>query len=152
MKTKILIPVLCLLFSSALFAQGGRLLKEKKEELKSVKVAFITDALDLTTAEAQKFWPVYNKFEDDQFALRQQKMEAYKDRMNDGSLETMTEKEAVTMLGQMEETEADLYQLKKKLIADLKTIIPAKKIILLKKAEEDFNRKLLQQYRKKRDK
>lgn len=151
MKTKFIISVICFMLSSALFAQRGRL-KEKKDELKSVKVAFITEALDLTTAEAQKFWPVYNKFEDDQFALRQHKMEAYKDRINDGSLETMSEKDASVMLNQMEETETDLYQLKKKLVSDLKTIIPSKKIILLKKSEEDFNRKLLQQYRKKRNK
>lgn len=27
------------------------------------KIAYITDAMELTSAEAEKFWPVYNKCE-----------------------------------------------------------------------------------------
>jgi hypothetical protein len=47
----------------------------------------------------------------------------------------------------MESTEDELYQLKKKFISNLKGIISPIKILKLKKAEENFNRKLLQQYR-----
>jgi hypothetical protein len=49
----------------------------------------------------------------------------------------------------MENTEDELYQLRKKFIANLKGVLPSVKIIQLKKAEDDFNRKLLQQYRDK---
>jgi hypothetical protein len=51
------------------------------------------------------------------------------------------------MLAQMESTEDELYQLKKKFISNLKGVISPIKILKLKKAEENFNRKLLQQYR-----
>jgi hypothetical protein len=37
--------------------------------------------------------------------------------------------------------------LRKKLTATLRNILPASKILKLKKSEEDFNRKLLHQYR-----
>jgi hypothetical protein len=140
-----------LLASTGIYAQGGRFLREKKEQLQSVKVAFITDALSLTSEEAQKFWPIYNQFEDKQFDLRQQKMDAYRKRMDDGALDKMTEKEATTLLTQMENGEDEMQQLRKKLVADLKGVIPAVKIIKLKKAEEDFNRKLLQQYRNRKN-
>jgi hypothetical protein len=50
----------------------------------------------------------------------------------------------------MESSEEELHQLRKKFISNLKSVIPAVKILKLKKAEEDFNRKLLQQYRNKR--
>ena len=50
----------------------------------------------------------------------------------------------------MESTEDELYQLKKKFVANLKGVISPIKILKLKKAEEGFNRKLLQQYRDKR--
>ena len=36
---------------------------ENKEKLKAHKIAFITDRLQLTPAEAEKFWPVYNEHE-----------------------------------------------------------------------------------------
>jgi hypothetical protein len=49
----------------------------------------------------------------------------------------------------MESTEEELFLLRKKFISTLKGILPATKIIKLKKSEEDFNRKLLQQYRDK---
>jgi hypothetical protein len=106
----------------------------------------------LTTEEASKFWPIYNTFDDKQFELKNQKMKAIKSRMDDDSLDKMTEKEAASLLNQMESNEDDLYQLRKKFIANLKGVLPATKIIKLKKAEDDFKRKLLQQYRDKRPK
>jgi hypothetical protein len=72
--------------------------------------------------------------------------------MDDESLDKLSEKEASTLLVQMESTEDELYQAKKKLINSLKGVLPPVKILKLKKAEDDFNRKLLQQYRDKRPK
>ena len=69
------------------------------------------------------------------------------DRMDDDSFDKLSEKDAETMLAQMESTEDELYQAKKKFAASLKGVISPIKILKLKKAEENFNRKLLQQYR-----
>jgi len=33
-----------------------------KERIKALKVAYITKELNLTSAEAEKFWPVYNEY------------------------------------------------------------------------------------------
>lgn len=33
------------------------------EKIQALKIAFITQKLDLTADEAQKFWPVYNQYE-----------------------------------------------------------------------------------------
>jgi hypothetical protein len=33
-----------------------------KDDINTVKIAFITDQLSLTTEEAQKFWPIYNRY------------------------------------------------------------------------------------------
>lgn len=148
MKLKNILPILLLLVSLSSFAQGGRM-REKKEQVKALKVAFLTNELSLSTAEAEKFWPVYNAYDDKQFELRHQKMRAYMDRMDDGSVEKMSEKEAAAFLVQMENTEDELYQLRKKFVSNLKGILSPVKIIKLKKAEEDFNRKLLKQYRDK---
>ena len=50
----------------------------------------------------------------------------------------------------MESTEDELDQLKKKFVSNLKGILPSTKILKLKKAEEQFSKKLLQQYRDKK--
>lgn len=148
---KILIAII-MLFSINTFAQGGRLLKEKKEQIKAMKVAYITNELSLTSDEASKFWPLYNAFEEKQHEIRKQKLKGYMDRIDDESFDNLSEKEASTLLAQMESTEEELHQAKKKFVASLKGVISSVKILKLKKAEEGFNRKLLQQYRDKRPK
>ena len=146
MKLLKILPILVLFSSLNFYAQGEKM-KEKREQIKTMKVAFLTTELDLTSAEAEKFWPVYNAFEDKQFELRHQKMGAFIKKIKDGSVNQMTEKEASTFLNQMESNDEEIFLLRKKLTATLRNILPASKILKLKKSEEDFNRKLLHQYR-----
>ena len=148
MNFRKLLPLLLLFVSVSFYAQGESM-QEKKEKIKTLKVAFFTTELDLTTNEAEKFWPLYNTFDDKQFELRHQKMRAFMKRMSDGSLDKITEKEANNFLVQMEDTEEELFLLRKKFTLNLRKILPSVKIIKLRKAEEDFNRKLLHQYRNK---
>ena len=87
---------LLLLFCSRLFfglsQAGGRL-----AQVKSAKIAFITRELDLTEEEAQKFWPVYNKYEAEREEHRRKLMrdlnDARKnfDQLNDREIEQSIE-------------------------------------------------------------
>ncbi|MEZ7500078.1 sensor of ECF-type sigma factor [Flavobacterium sp. Arc3] len=149
MNIKKIIPILLLLTSFSFYAQTGGI-KDKKDQIKALKAAFLTTELDLTTREAQKFWPIYNTYDDKQFEIRYQKMSALKTRMNDSALDEMSEKEAIAFLAEMESADEELFLLRKKLNKSLKEVIPAVKIIKLRKSEEGFNRKLLHQYRSSR--
>ena len=147
MKISKIFPLLIAFISLNVIAQDGPIIRKKKEQIKALKVAFITNELALTSDEATKFWPLFNAFEEKQQEIKKQKLKGYLKRVDDGSFDNLSEKEATTMLAQMESTEDELYQLKKKFISNLKGIISPIKILKLKKAEENFNRKLLQQYR-----
>ncbi|AWI26666.1 sensor of ECF-type sigma factor [Flavobacterium pallidum] len=120
-----------------------------KEKIKSLKVAFITKELELTSAEAEKFWPFFNAYEDRQFEIRFKKIKEIKRKMEQPAVDKLTEKEASALLTQLEEAEQDLADNRKKLITNLKTVISPIKILKLKKAEDDFNHKLLRQYKQK---
>lgn len=146
MNIKKILPILLLLSSFNFYAQGENM-KEKKEQIKALKVAFLTTELDLTAKEAEKFWPIYNTFDDKQFELRHLKMQACKNRMSELALDQMSEKEASLLLAQMESTDEELFLLRKNYIRSLKKVLPAVKIIKLRVSEENFNRKLLHQYR-----
>jgi Spy/CpxP family protein refolding chaperone len=146
MKTSKLLLIIIFLLSIHSFAQSQ--LSDKKEQIRTLKVGFITNELALTADEAAKFWPIYNAYDDKQFEIKHQRMKAFKERM-DVNLDNMSEKEASALLAQMQSNDDELYQLRKKFVANLKNILPAVKILKLKKAEDDFNRKLLQQYRNK---
>ena len=150
MKISKILPLLIAFISLNAIAQDGPFIRKKKEQIKALKVAFITDELSLTPDEATKFWPLFNAFEDKQQEIKKQKLKGYLDRMDDDSFDKLSEKDAATMLAQMESTEDELYQLKKKFVTSLKGVISPVKILKLKKAEENFNRKLLQQYRDKK--
>ncbi|WP_333601107.1 sensor of ECF-type sigma factor [Flavobacterium sp.] len=150
MKIRKILPLLIAFISLSAVAQDGPFVRKKKEQIKALKVAFITDELSLTPEEATKFWPLFNAFEDKQQEIKKQKLKAYLERMDDDSFDKLSDKDATAMLAQMESMEDDLYQAKKKFVASLKAVLPPVKILKLKKAEENFNRKLLQQYRDKK--
>ena len=135
---------LILLFTCSFYAQEN--IKDKKEQIRSLKVAFFTSELSLSSQESEKFWPLYNAYDDKQFEIRHQKMKAFKGKMNGDALDKMSEKDAATLLNQIETADEELFLLRKKLTKSLRTILPAVKILKLKKSEDDFYRKLLQQY------
>ena len=130
MKNTITFLLLILITSSA-FAQPR--LQQKKEQIKSLKIAYITEELNLTSEESAKFWPLYNAYEDKRSEFRHEKIRGYMDRLNANDIDKMSDKDATALLNQMETTEDEAYQSRKKFISSLKGVIPPIKIIKLKK-------------------
>ncbi|WP_447637446.1 sensor of ECF-type sigma factor [Flavobacterium microcysteis] len=120
---------------------------DKREQIKSLKTGFLTTELSLTADEAAKFWPVYNAYDDKQFELKHQKMRALNKKID--GIDSMSDKDALALINQMEDYENELFQNRRKLVSSLKSILSPVKILKLKKAEDDFNRKLLRQYKDK---
>lgn len=132
-----------MLLSLSGFAQD----KDRKERIKALKIAFITERLELTEKEAQKFWPVYNDFEETYYTLKRD-MRSHHKTVNP---ETLDEAGARQLIDEMIAQENKKTELKKNFMSNLLNIIPAKKVIQLKMAEDDFNRRMLDEYRKRRD-
>ncbi len=147
MKTAKLLVTLAFFFTIAATSQPR--LNQKREQIKSLKIAYFTEELKLTPEEAAKFWPLFNAHEEKQKSIKKDRIRAYLDAENSGEIEKMSEKEAILMLNEIENSEEDAFQNRKKFIASLKTILPAIKILKLKKAEDSFNKKLLKQLREK---
>ncbi|MBA3674237.1 MAG: hypothetical protein H0W75_04640 [Chitinophagaceae bacterium] len=56
--------IITLLLGSFSFAKAQNdTLGKRAEKIQALKIAFITQKLQLTPDEAQKFWPVYNRYE-----------------------------------------------------------------------------------------
>ncbi|WP_375242372.1 sensor of ECF-type sigma factor [Lacinutrix sp.] len=141
MKTtkKILIPVFALLLSVNLYAQ-----KPNKEKVKALKVAHITEQLDLTAKEAQAFWPVYNTNEEANDKLRD----------NSGlkrleNFDNVTEAEAKAHLDKIVTMELSRQQLQKEYFTKLSDILSSKKILKLMYAEKTFRRKMIQEFKER---
>ncbi|MBN8702895.1 MAG: hypothetical protein J0M08_07510 [Bacteroidetes bacterium] len=142
-NTLILITLILLLCTGLLHAQQGN----GKERIESLKVAFITKRIDLTSKEAQQFWPLYNEYQqkrEDLKIVQRQNRKNLKD-----SYEGMPDKEIEAMIDDDILLKQKDLDLQKELHKKLKLILSSKKIALLYKAEDDFKRELLKQLKEK---
>lgn len=138
MKTTI--TLLLLLISTATFAQ-----KERHERVKALKVAFITEQLDLTPAEAQKFWPIYNVFEDKISKIHWAERKLLQSIRTDW--DSLSEKNAQLAIANLHKAEQQKIAAKEALVTQLQTTLSYKKTLTLLRAEEDFKRRLLNRLR-----
>jgi Spy/CpxP family protein refolding chaperone len=118
--------------------------EERMQEIKAQKTAFLTQRLDLTPAEAEKFWPIYNQFDKEQEAVRKEMRDTHKSVKKDNDL---TEAEAAAaidreMVGRQKELD-----IRKKYSAEFKKVIGAVKTLKLGKAERDFHKELIKRVR-----
>ncbi|NNE76775.1 MAG: hypothetical protein HKN31_06845 [Pricia sp.] len=145
MNSRKKIPVLILLLVTTLF-YGQQ--KPDSEKIQSLKVAFITERLDLTRKEAQKFWPIYNEYEEKREELRQRERNQIRAKIKDA--DGLSEKEAQDLLKQYIVFEEDEEALDKSFLEEVSKEISAKKTLLLLRSEEEFKRQLIRQYRNRR--
>ena len=117
----------------------------KDEKIENLKIAYITEKLDLSKSEAQKFWPIYNTYEEQNNAIR----EEMKDQRRNIDIQTLTEADAKILLNNMMRSNDERELLLNQYIKDLQNVLPAKKIILLKKTEDEFRRKIFDEYKKR---
>lgn len=130
----------------SLSAFGQR--QERQERIKTLKVAFISEKLELTPEEAQKFWPIYNAHEKEMDMLR---LNA-KEKGRNLNIETLSEDEAKAAISDWMAFEKEQQNLKSDFVESLLTAIPAKKIILLKVVEEQFKKRMIEELQKRREK
>ena len=137
---KKIITLLLIFISTFNFGQNNK----KMERIKALRVAFISTKLDLTPEEAQEFWPIFNKFNDEQLELRKQnRLVMFKLKPKNAT--TISSSEMDKLLEESELIETNLQNNRKQFVKNLKDVIGPKKILQLKQLEEDFKNKLIQQ-------
>ena len=142
MKNKYLHIVLFWLILNSNISLG----QNNKDKIQSAKIAFITQQLNLTPNEAEKFWPLYNDEQDKLDALKQKRKEFKKIKEN---IELASEKEIENYLSTeiyIKQREADIYKEYQELF---RKILPPRKIVKLYEAEENFKRELIKQLKEK---
>lgn len=142
MKNILLISLL--LLSVTVTAQ-----KDRWEKIKALKVAFITEELNLSEKESQAFWPVYNEFEENTNAIRHNEMRSIRREIRNNAA-NLTNEKALLLIEKFENAEERMYKLRTQFSKKLQNILPAKKIVKLKLVEEDFKRKMLKEFQKRR--
>ncbi|MDX1767340.1 MAG: hypothetical protein R3294_04765 [Arenibacter troitsensis] len=143
-KINILATLLFLAATLSLSSQE----RQDWDKIKSLKIAFITERLNLTPKEAQSFWPIYNEHQSKRESLfREERFEIGSEIKN---LDALSDTKADELLARMQRLEEEKFKLEKSYIEKISKTISAKKTILLMRSEEDFKRQLIKQYRQKK--
>ena len=116
--------------------EGGR---NWQDRMKAEKIAFLTDAMDLTPAEAEKFWPVYNRSESERREAFRQAMEAYR-ALEAGIKAGKDDKEIATLMDRYIKAQKAGDDIDEKYVAEYRKILSNKKIAKLFIGEENFRR------------
>lgn len=144
---KITLTILMVLVTLNIIAQH----QGKREKIKAYKTAYITENLDLSPQEAEKFWPIYNAHEKEMYELKVIKNRNIKNQIVDkGGIDELSDSEADQIMDNLIKNEQAIVKGKKDFFKNLKNVISSKKVLKLYRSEHDFNRKLLSEYRKKK--
>lgn len=100
---------------------------QKGEKIESLKVAFISERLNLDATTAQKFWPVYNQYDDEMKNVIIQR------RQN------KDERSAEDILDQ----EQKALDIKKKYAAQFSKMLSAQQVNQLFSAEKEFRKMIM---------
>jgi hypothetical protein len=144
---------LVLFLTPVVYGQPGgdkRAIKQEREEkIEQLKIAFITKELDLTSTEAEKFWPAYNAMS---AALKNEKKNRNKKSAAlKQNYETMTDAEVKRDSEAILDSEIKEVTLKKEHMAKVAAIIGYKKTVKLLNVEQRFKRELLQKLKERKE-
>jgi len=116
---------------------------QETSDVDSYKIAYITQQLDLTSAQAEKFWPIYNKHNKKYQDLKKNTWEPIKKGLK--NIDKLSDKESEQLLKDYRQYRRTRLANREEYINELLTVISPKKVMQLKKAEYDFNKELLKQ-------
>ena len=115
--------ILLLLFSSlSLYAQED-FIELMRQDLKTQKVAIITEAMEFTEAESNTFWPVYRKYDFELTKLGDENLSIIKDYA--ANYENMTNEKAKELMDRSIKYRENVLKLRKKYFKEFQKVLPA---------------------------
>lgn len=142
--TSVIIASFFLFCNTLLFAQRG-------EKIESLHTAYLSEKLNLTQDEGQKFWPVYNEYRDAMNALRKQKDDDKEKVKKAGGIDNMSDAEVQKIIADETDIQTRELELKKQYVAKFEQVISPRKTAKFFMAEDEFKLYLLKQLMNRRN-
>ena len=142
-----------LIISAQMLAGAGQAQAQKKcddgwkEKMMSEKIAFLTHEINITSEEAQAFWPVYNKIEKEKDEARHQAFKSHK-AMSSALEEGKSGKELSALLDAYVAAKVRQDEVDNGATEIYKTVLPLEKVVKLYVAEEKFRRQYIHKLHK----
>lgn len=130
---------------SGLHAQTPR--TDLANKIQTQRIAFFTDRMGITSAEAQKFWPIYNEYYDKKVILMAEKNKLTKFYKENSA--TMTEQDVDVTIRKYVQNMKSETALVEEYNKRFRQVLPAHKVMKLYLAEVEFKSMLLKQIKEK---
>jgi len=149
---KILIVVLALGMSTDLFAQpwddftpgGGKgdhpMREQMRQRIETLKVWKLTEELDLSTEQSEKFFPAYNQFNDDRKAIEEERRIVFEQLSLLTAEDNPDDKKIDEIMDKLDNVDQKINGLRAKFRQDIKDILSTKQIGRLYVFEVEFMR------------
>jgi len=111
------------------------------EKLNAYKIGFFTKRLDLTSKEAEKFWPAYNNYQDQKNKILLERRSIIRDFNQNAA--SLTENQLTELGDKLADGMAKESGLSADLHKKLKEILPPEKVIRFYQAENQYKAQLL---------
>ncbi|MFK7953054.1 MAG: hypothetical protein AB8B73_09425 [Ekhidna sp.] len=116
---------------------------EAKKKIEAARIALITERLELTPDQAEKFWPVYREFGLKQREIRQE----FNQQRRTFDPNKATEEENKKMLEMATQVKERQLKLEREYSDRILKVINTRQLNNLRKAENDFKEMLLKRIR-----
>lgn len=143
---KVFTAIIVLLIVSAfeVKAQG----QDDLDKLTAYKIAFFTQRLNLSSAEAEKFWPVYNDYSARKSKIQLERVALMRYAMQNEA--NLSEQEISSTADKLAQSFADEANLTVSFNSDIKKILPPAKVIKLFQSENQYKQQLLRELNQRR--
>lgn len=118
---------------------------KRREKIEALKRAYLTEKLELTVPEAEKFWPLYNANDKQKTEIRKSLRERHKSL----SESAKTEKDAIAAIEFITQKRKEEADLDAKFFRECLPVIGLEKAIKLANAERDFQHEVMRSYKNK---
>jgi hypothetical protein len=122
---------------------------ESFDRIKSIKVAYITERLNLTPQEAEVFWPVYNDFENRKGEIHHNRRKLTEEFMK--NQENLSDAEVIKMIDEYTNYNKAESELMVQFDKKFREILPPGKVMKLIIAEVQFRNYLINKFREQHD-
>ena len=121
--------------------------EKRKEKVEALKRSYFSEKLELTPAEAEKFWPIYNEFSKKEDALRK----AGKGDKKKGEEPKLNEKEALVEIDRVAQNKKEHIDLESQFLKDCLPVLGPDRTMRLVRLEHEFQRELLQHMKERKE-
>lgn len=135
--TILLLFALFTFIGTAAFAQADKH-KEQRESIEAAKTAFLTDKMGLSPEQSQKFWPLYNEYED-----KRHEIYTSSSSLKRASLNEMSEREIKALIDGKFDRDQKVLNLEKEYAAKFQKVILTRQLVQLYRGEHEFTKLLL---------